>query len=77
MPREVQKLGIELQLGTAFDHHGLDVILAVAMGHTSHLSIGLEMTLQKELQRLPGIKPHIEVSGVGQNHCKSVSDSPG
>jgi hypothetical protein len=35
------------------------------------------MTLQKELQALAGIKPDIEVTGVGQNHGKSVNYSPG
>jgi hypothetical protein len=49
----------------------------MSMGHASHLSIGLDMTFQKELQALSGIKPNIEVSGVGQNHCKSIGYSPG
>jgi hypothetical protein len=77
MPREVQKLGVELQFRTSFDHHGLDVVIPVAASEPSHLSISLDMALQKELQTLAGIKPDTKVSGVGQNHCKSVSYSPG
>jgi hypothetical protein len=77
MASEVQELGIELQLRTSFDHHGLDVVIPMPMGHASHLSISLDMTLQKKLQALAGIKPHIKVSGVGQNHGKSISHSPG
>jgi hypothetical protein len=77
MSCEVQKLGIELQFRTSFDHHTLDVVIPMSMGHASHLSISLDMALQKELQILPGIKPHVEVSGVGQNHSESVRDSPG
>jgi hypothetical protein len=77
MAGEVQKLTIELQFRASFDHHGLDIVIPMAMGHAFHLSISLDMTLQKELQRLAAIEPHIEVSGVGQNHSKSVSDSPG
>jgi hypothetical protein len=76
MASEVQKLGIELQLWTSFDHHRLDVVIPMSMGHTSYLSISLDVALQKELQALAGIKPHIEVSGVGQNHSESVSHSP-
>ena len=77
MAGEVQKLGIELQFRTSFDHDGLDVVIPMSTGYASHLSIGLDMALQKELQALPGIKPDIEVSGVGQNHGKSISHSPG
>jgi hypothetical protein len=77
MSCEVQKLGIELQLGTSFDDDRLNVVIPMVMGHASHLSMGLDMALQKELQILPGIKPDIKVSGVGQNHGKSISHSPG
>ncbi len=49
MASEVQKLGIELQLGTSFDHHGLEIVIPMPMGYAFHLSISLHMTLQKKL----------------------------
>jgi hypothetical protein len=76
MAGEIQKLGIELHFRTSFDHHGPDVVISVSASEPSHLTIGLDMTLQKELQILPGIKPYIEVSGIGQNHSESVRHSP-
>ena len=77
MAGEVQKkLGIELQLRTSFNDHRLDVVIPMSASNPSHLSISLHMTIQKELQTLPRIKPYREVSGVSQNNCKSISHSP-
>jgi hypothetical protein len=77
MAGEVQKLGVKLQFRTSLDDNGLDVIIPVSTGNASHLPIGFDMALQKELQTMPGIKPEIEVSGVGQDHGKSIRRPPG
>jgi hypothetical protein len=77
MSCEVQELGIELHFGTSLDDHRFNVVIPMVMGHSCHFSKALDMTLQKELQALVGIEPEIEVSGVGQNHGKSIGCSPG
>jgi hypothetical protein len=76
MPGKIQKLGIELQFGTSLNHHTLEVIIPMSVSDSSHLPIGLDMALQKELQALPRIESYIEVSGVGQNHHKPIGHSP-
>jgi hypothetical protein len=45
--------------------------------HASHFSISLKMTFQKELKALPRIKPEIKISGISQDHGKSIGRSPG
>ena len=77
MTGEVEQLGVKLQFRTSLDDDGLEVVIPVSTGHASHLPIGFDMAFQEKLQILPGIKPDVEVSGVGQDHGKSIRHSPG